>query len=95
MQYQGGKWKLRKDISNILRKIKELDNKHYNKLKGYIEPFVGGGAVLVESMDWFPNYWELNASDFNEDLIILWKSLLNGWHPPGYVDDELYEKMKE
>lgn len=95
MQYQGGKWKLRKDISNILKQIYEYDLEKDNKLKGYIEPFVGGGAVLVKSMNWFPENWKINASDFNENLIILWKELLNGWEPPEYVDDELYEKMKE
>ena len=95
MQYQGGKWKLRKDISNILKELYEFDKENDNKLKGYIEPFVGGGAVLVESMNWFPENWNINASDLNDDLIILWKKLQNGWIPPDNVTEDLYEEMKQ
>jgi site-specific DNA-adenine methylase len=51
MQYQGGKWRMRKDISNIL---KMFYNDTPDKFTQYIEPFVGGASVLSEVCKWFP-----------------------------------------
>jgi len=87
MQYQGGKWNLRKDISKII----ELFN--YSHIDGYIEPFVGGGSVLSEICKWFPK--PIFASDFNYDLILFWQAIMSGWLPPEKfeLDETIYYNM--
>jgi len=90
MQYQGGKWRMRKDISNIL---KMFYNDTPDKFTQYIEPFVGGASVLSEVCKWFPK--NIIASDYNEDLIIMWLALKDGWMPPDNykVDQEYYYSL--
>jgi DNA adenine methylase len=40
------------------------------------------------------NNRELYASDLNEDVIKMWKSLQNGWIPPQQVSEEYYNELK-
>lgn len=50
---------------------------------------MGGASVLNEVCKWFPK--NIIASDYNEDLIIMWQALKDGWMPPdNYKVDQNY-----
>ena len=68
MRYLGGKNRLGKEISQVL---KEYGEKH--KLKKYIEPFCGSLGVAIHMVD---NY-NVHVSDIQKDLILLWKAIQN------------------
>ena len=56
----------------------------------YLEPFCGSCAV-IEKISGIRRF----ASDKNEYLIELYKSLQNGWIPPKTVSEEEYRQVKE
>lgn len=67
IKWAGGKGQLIPIISNNLPiELKE------NKIKKYIEPFVGGGAVLFYLLQNY-NFEQIIINDINEDLINLYK----------------------
>lgn len=82
MQYMGGKYRLRKQISSFLESIRQPN-------QPYLEPFVGGAHVLSEMSG------ERYASDLCEPLVALYTSLIDGWIPPTEVSLEDYLKAKE
>jgi DNA adenine methylase len=81
MRYLGGKSKIRKEVSSFLR-LCNIDN------RTYFEPFVGGAWILGEMGG------NRIASDGNDSLIAMYKSLQNGWIPPDYVSENLYKEVK-
>jgi len=68
MRYLGGKNRLGKEISQVL---KEYGEKH--KLKKYIEPFCGSLGVAIHMVD----DYNVHVSDIQKDLILLWKAIQN------------------
>lgn len=85
MQYHGGKATIAKDISQILNdEIKNTNATHY------LEPFIGGGNVAPL----ITNEVKRIISDVDEDIIILWKAMLNGWVPPEIITEEEYKRLK-
>lgn len=83
MQYQGGKYKLRKQISNII-------NKHYESNKTFVSLFCG--SCHVESLVEFDN---IILNDKNEYLIAMWKEFFNGREFTNKVSREEYYYIKE
>lgn len=81
MRYLGGKSRLRHEIASYLTSIR-------GGLK-YFEPFVGGGWVLQEMSG--VRY----ASDVNEFLITLYKSLQSGWVPPDELSEREYNIIRQ
>ena len=82
MNYQGGKFHLRKKLCG-----------HINRLlcgRPYLEPFMGGGNVTVGV-----EAAVRVVSDANPELIAMWKALLNGWVPPENVSEETYKEARE
>jgi DNA adenine methylase len=80
MQYLGGKSKTRKQISAYLESVRNgMD---------YFEPFVGGAWVLQEMSG------KRIASDGNDALITMYKSLQGGWVPPDYVSEAEYQAVR-
>ena len=89
--YQGGKKRIGKQIYQVINLIEE--EIYTNTKLPYFEPFIGMGGVLRHfGRD---NDRDLYACDYNKDLILMWKSLQNGWKPPKECSKETYEKLKK
>jgi DNA adenine methylase len=73
MRYVGGKSKLASSIA-------ELIGAHAGGCHTYLEPFVGGGAVLAEVIRQIPMA-EYVASDAHLDLVMMYQALRGGWWP--------------
>ncbi|WP_245683841.1 DNA adenine methylase [Vulcanibacillus modesticaldus] len=71
VKWAGGKGQLIPIISNHLPI--ELEE---NKIKKYIEPFIGGGAVLFYFLQNY-HFEEVIINDLNEDLINLYRTIKN------------------
>lgn len=84
MKYTGSKARISKDISSI---INELIKTH--DIKTYIEPFCGGCNVIdrIECENKI-------ASDNNEYLIELWKSIKCGYNFPEFITRDEWYKVK-
>lgn len=92
MSYQGGKQKLGKKIHDIISLIEaDVLKSEKNKLD-YFEPFVGFCGVIKHFND---EDRKCFASDKNDDIIRMWKSIQKGWDPPKYCNREEYEKLKK
>lgn len=86
MRYLGGKNRLGKEISHIL---KEYGKKH--KLKKYIEPFCGSLGVAIHMVD----EYNVHISDIQKDLILLWKAIQNDtFKYPRNVSKRMWLKYK-
>lgn len=94
--YQGGKKRLGKKIYDAILQLSaeiEQQNSQHSSIKmPYFEPFVGMGGVLRyfardPGRDCF-------ACDINTDLILMWKSIQEGWIPPTECSKEQYEELK-
>lgn len=71
VKWAGGKRQLLPIINDNLPK--ELKNKELNK---YIEPFVGGGAVLFDIISQY-KFEQIIINDYNEDLMNLYNHIKN------------------
>ena len=88
--YGGGKAKIGKDI---FFGIKEYENEIGWVSKNYFEPFCGllGVGIHFVNDDEKRN---LYFTDINEDIILMWQDLIDGWSPPKKCSKEKYEKEK-
>lgn len=84
MQYVGGKFRQRRDFVPAI--LADTPNR-----ERYLEPFVGGGAMLERMA---PNFKSARASDVHEDLILMYQALLAGWEPPEEVNEKEYAELK-
>lgn len=84
MRYLGGKNRLKKDIAETIEQYAWTRNK-------YFEPFVGGANTLEAIA---PLFDEVYASDVQEDVILLYKALQDGWVPPEVITREQYWEQK-
>lgn len=71
LKWAGGKTQLIKTIESNLPK--DFNNKSYT----YIEPFVGGGAVLFWLLNNFTNIKKAVINDINSDLINTYKIIIS------------------
>jgi len=81
MRYIGGKTRLGKQISGILKSYRKEEQE-------YIEPFIGSCGVF-QHMD-NPKL----GSDLDEDIISFLIALKEGWIPPKNVSEEIYNQIK-
>ena len=86
MRYVGGKVRISKWIKD---QLEPLASRHQK----YLEPFMGGGAVLSKMAPLFPKGCVF-AGDAHEDLILMWKALQQGWIPPEQVSREEYDELR-
>lgn len=88
MKYLGGKHRLGKKISLILKTLCSEE-----ECKTYLEPFVGGYSVGRH----MSNYENCIISDLNSDLIALWKAIKNKtFKPPTKkITEAYYNKVKK
>lgn len=71
LKWAGGKTQLLEQIKNNLSE--NILSKNFT----YIEPFVGGGAVLFWMLERFPNMEKVVINDINKDLINVYKVISN------------------
>lgn len=92
--YYGGKKKIGKDIASVINQFLKTSNQIF---QGYCEPFCGMLGVykhIIPLFDHDPQFKFL-AGDRNDELIILWKALQNGWNPPKNCTKEQYQRLKK
>src|SRR5690554_2303237 len=63
--------------TQLIESIKKTIPKNFTKINNvtYIEPFVGGGAVLFWILQEYPNITKAVINDINPDLIIAYKTI--------------------
>ena len=84
MQYMGGK-------SRIAKKIREHLVSH--GATKYVEPFVGGGAMLTAVAG---DFSEILAADAHTDLIGMYRAIQDGtFTPPENVTEEEHSELRE
>lgn len=81
--YHGGKARQAPYIGRAIRAAAQ------NRTR-YLEPFVGGGNVLVR----IPERWDRTASDIHHDLILMWQAVQTGWQPPAHITRDQYEAQR-
>lgn len=82
MQYLGGKSRIAKQIAV------HLTSHHAAR---YVEPFVGGGAVLTKVAREFDS---VIAADVMPDLIEMYRSIQLGWLPPDSITESQYGALR-
>lgn len=70
LKWAGGKTQL---LKNIEQKFPYKKNDKF----GYVEPFVGSGAVLFWVLNSFPNINKVVINDINQDLVESYKTIKN------------------
>jgi DNA adenine methylase len=68
VKWAGGK-------SQLINEIDKTINFNKSEKFTYIEPFVGGGAILFWMLENFPNMEKVVINDVNSDLIITYKTI--------------------
>lgn len=83
----GSKSRISKQVAPIIQRY--IDE---NKIKKYIEPFVGG-SNMIEHIKCNEKY----GYDNNEYLIEFWKQIQNGWNPLEVIDmsKDFYTEVKD
>lgn len=84
MRYVGGK-------SVIARSIVSVIERYRHGRSVWIEPFVGGGAVLSVAAKRYPHCY---AYDLHPDLILLYQALQSGWQPPTAVSKDEHKALR-
>jgi DNA adenine methylase len=69
LKWAGGKTQLLCEIDDV------IDNRFKQNQFNYIEPFVGGGAVLFWILQKYPNIKQAVINDINSDLINSYKTI--------------------
>ena len=85
MMYLGGKSRLAKRIGAAI-----LENT--NQRGQYIEPMIGGGSVFFELA---PHFQKSFGGDIQEDLILMYQALADGWVPPDTVTEEEWRELRD
>ena len=86
MKYVGGKTRVASDIAGLINVALNL----YPTLS-YWEQTIGGGSVF--SLVYTKN--RKYGSDIDNDLMLFWKAVKNGWLPPENVSKEKYLELQE
>lgn len=84
MRYLGGKSRIAKDITDILRIQRMRMVEETGKEVPYWEPFLGAAWTMVRMTGMDPNY----GSDAHYELMVLWNALQKGWIPPSEITEE-------
>lgn len=84
MRYVGGKSAIARDIVYTIERYR-----HSRSV--WIEPFVGGGAVLTVATKYYPRCY---AYDLHPDLILMYQALQQGWQPPTSVSEDEHKALR-
>ncbi|MGM9847190.1 MAG: DNA adenine methylase [Muribaculaceae bacterium] len=94
VKWVGGKGKLISQLTDFLP-----PNFYKHKDVTYIEPFVGGGAMLFHLLSSFPNIKQAIINDINPDLINCYKTIRDNAHALiqtlKNIENEYYSKTSE
>lgn len=63
-----------------------------NRRARYVEPFVGAGSVFTVMA---PHFARAEAGDVHEDLMLMYRALLDGWEPPDTVTEDEYRELRD
>ena len=85
MMYLGGKSRLAKRIGAAI-----LENT--NQRGCYIEPMIGGGSVFFELA---PHFQKSYGGDIQEDLILMYRALAEGWEPPNTLPEDEWRELRD
>ena len=85
MRYLGGKSRLAPAIRDAILEDTSARNR-------YIEPMVGGGAMLCAMA---PHFAAVEAGDAVPDLVMMWAALQDGWEPPQELDEAAWRRLRE
>lgn len=85
MRYLGGKSRLAKRIGAAI-----LENT--NQRGQYIEPMIGGGSVFFELA---PHFQKSFGGDIQEDLILMYQALADGWTPPDTLTEDEWRELRD
>lgn len=81
MSYLGGKFKMRYQISAYINQLSP---------RVYLEPFCGF-CWVGERVRARRRYF----SDLNENIVLMWQALQQGWKPPTKLSEEEYDALKK
>ena len=88
IKWAGGKRRLLNEINNNLPSQNILDN-----IETYIEPFLGGGSMLLNIVPKLPNVKKVYVNDINERLINLYKNVKYNIDELINILDEINDKF--
>lgn len=80
MRYMGGKMRIGKQLATVIQK--------YNPTR-YHEPFCG-----MFSVGKHVSCQEKTAGDIHPDLILMLKTIQDGWDPPTNITEEQYDQLR-
>ena len=83
MRYVGGKSKIAGEISRAILGATVARGR-------YVEPFVGGGAMLGRMA---PSFTESYVGDISE-VALMWRAVVSGWRPPTFISEAEYANLK-
>lgn len=96
MRIQGGKARLGKAISQVLKQqAEEYENllkKRSAKKLAYFEPFAGMLGVMRHMND---EGRVRHANDINQDTVAMWKAVQRGWRPKSTCTQRDWDKAKQ
>lgn len=84
MQYMGGK-------SRCAKWLREHITPLAVGCHTYLEPFLGGANSFVALSSLCPTRY---TSDADENVVVLWKAVSRGWHPPNAISRERYVELR-
>lgn len=90
-RFWGGKAKSGKRFA---LQLAEMMAPYWNQVDRVIEPFVGGGGLLVQMAKYFPSGTQFIASDVNPCVIEFLSAAKNGWVPPAKITREEFNYLK-
>ena len=82
MKYMGSKAKIAKHILPIILEDRRPD-------QWYVEPFAGGMNTICKVSG------KRLAADTSFHLIEMWKAIVLGWQPPGFIDRDEYSLIRQ
>lgn len=88
MRYLGGKTRSAKAIVAAI-----LADSSPNGQATFVEPFMGGGSVMVEAARSGVFHTQL-ASDIDPLVAYYWRAISRGWVPPTAVSEEEYQDLR-
>jgi DNA adenine methylase len=80
MQYVGGKFRIRKELSAYLESVRFG--------RTFVEPFCGGANITAEMSG------SRIASDLCQDVVMLWNAAAKGWEPPMTISEVEYRDAR-
>ncbi len=89
-RFWGGKTRSGKRFAEAILSLME----HLPSFDYYLEPFVGGGGLLVQMAKRLPSDCPIIASDLDPKVITYLKAVKKGWVPPSKITKAQFDQLK-